>query len=228
MNDIMIAQKIFLLSLNSGRLARPSGDGTATEMSHAQSLVLQRSLSSKVVEYLNMVDGELIRSDRTGQASVPKFLEEARQIVDEIRAESAYSLAFWYRNKVANHYSIRDIDALLKKAYLSGDKNSHPIYLHEMDGNYYYLIGEQILLSKLSEDGTDHVAAYEIFNDWVIAASKRVAHLHSQYCIEVLQTFGPNKALKEVEVDLDKSLMGDFSKSCLPLIWDRRTLPDSL
>lgn len=219
-NDISLAQKTYLMALNTRAPHRQITGKELQEISYAQAVIAQRNLAAKVFEYINMLEEYKKRCERKAKSSMIRFLNEANSVISDLKKGEDYELALWYRNKVTNHYAVHELTSLIKNGDLGDGDTEHSIYLHEKDGNSYYILGEQVLLAKLSEDGRDPIETINKFDDWVLGASAEVMKLHHLFCVELIETYLPTKKAEAFRVAPNPHIVGLPAEACLPIWWD--------
>lgn len=219
-NEINSFLKITLLAENSGPPARDISEDILTEIAHSETIIYIRNLSSKILEYMNMIGDYKKKCERNSDSSMQSFIDKATKIIDEIRTSNGYNLALWYRNTVTNHYLVSEITKLVREGDIGADNAEHSIYLHEKEGNSGYVLGEQILLAKLSENGNDPIEQNLIFHDWVISSARKIVQLHHEFCLNFLDKHCPNKKAVKVTLTPEAHLTGHLKDTCLPIILD--------
>ena len=223
-NEVTVFQKILLMALNTRSPDKPIGDSTLQETAFAQAIIIERNLSAKVIEYLNMIGDYKKKCGRKRETKMQFFLERIDDVTAKLRNGENYKLALWYRNTVTNHYLISELEPLIRNGDLGGDDTAHTIYLHEKDGNSSYLLGEQLLLAKLTEDVGSAVDRMEGFSEWVLEASAMAMKLHHEFCIQLLEIYLPQKQAQEYSITPEPHLVGQLKETCLPVLWDFQCL----
>jgi hypothetical protein len=212
--------------MNARSSERPISDPALQEYAFAQYQMVERGLGSKIVEYLNMLGDYQTRCDRardtTMSAMVDPVLDHVRNV---IRVGPAYKLAEWYRNKASSHYNISEITDLM----MTGDiADEHNIYLHEQAGNANYLLGEQILLAKLSEGGKspeDTAAMLASYGKWVEDAARYVIDVHHSFSVALFRGFFSTKIGERFEIHPEPHLVAKPTEAVLPILWDLSERP---
>ena len=220
-NEIGLSLRLFLMSMNARSKERPISDPALQEYAFAQYQMVERSLGSKIVEYLNMLGDYQTRCERAGDttmsAMVDPVLDHVRSV---IRVGPAYKLAEWYRNKASSHYNISEITDLMMKGDIADE---HNIYLHEQAGNANYLLGEQILLAKLSEGGkspTETAAMLSSYGKWVEDAARYVIDVHHSFSVALFRNFFSQKVGERFEINPEPHLVAKPTEAVLSVLWD--------
>jgi hypothetical protein len=218
-DEIAVLQKVLLLALNSRSRSR-NGEEAVQEITFANSLIVQRNLSAKLLEYHNLLGDYVKRCKRGKSVELQEFVASAEQATSRFREGAEYELALWYRNTVTSHYLVSVIASLIQGGDLGDEERAHPIYLHERDGNSAYVLGEQVLLAKLAENGASPIEKLDRFSAWVLDMAKRAMANHHTFCIALLETYFPEKVAVEFRFDLDKRLLGELTDTYLPALWN--------
>lgn len=219
-NDITTFLRLFLMALNGRRFQDEKIDDVVSEFALTQALVIQRTLSGKLKEYLHMCRQYQDGCKRRNDEALKPFLDKSKIVCAELKAMPGYELAEWYRDKVTHHYVVNEISGLLKYLQEGAEYN---LYLHEKDGNSGYLLGERVLLHKLGDEpGKDDFERLDEYQDWVIYAARVVQTMHHDYCIQFLETFFPKKVAHEFIVEIPENLLGQIENTKAPLFWDFR------
>ncbi len=219
-NDIIVVQKVLLQALNTRNLHGKIKDETLQEIAFTQTNILERILAANLYEYMDMV-GKYVKScEKKKDTSMQVFLDEASKVISNLKDASAYSLVKWYRDKATNHYDSAGLTSLLQGRKLGDDDPVYFIYLHEKDGNSNYILGEQVLLMKLSEESDSPFDQMEEFGDWVNNASRKIMKLHSCFFIQLLENHFQEKYPQGFSVMAEPHLFGKIEETCLPILWD--------
>ncbi|TAY31783.1 hypothetical protein ELH93_03720 [Rhizobium leguminosarum] len=220
-NEIGLSLRLFLMSMNTRSKERPISDSALEEYAFCQHQMVERSLGSKVVEYLNMFGDYQTRCQRAKDTTLAAMIDPVMDTVrNSIRVGPAYKLAEWYRNKTSSHYNVSEITDLMMKGDIADE---HNIYLHKQVGNASYLLGEQILLAKLAEGGKspeDTAAMLTAYGKWVEDAARYVVDVHHSFSVALFQTFFPDKIGQRFEINPEPHLVAKLSESALPIFWD--------
>ncbi|MBD8663019.1 hypothetical protein IFT59_07105 [Rhizobium sp. CFBP 8752] len=225
-NEIGLSLRLFLMSMNARSKERPISDPALEEYAFAQYQMVERGLGSKIVEYLNLLGDYQTRCDRANDKTMSEMVDPVLEHVrDFMRVGPAYDLAVWYRNHASSHYNISKITDLV----MTGDiGDEHNIYLHEQAGNANYLLGEQILLAKLSEGGKspeDTAATLAAYGKWVEEAARYVIDVHHSFSVALFRSFFSEKIGQRFEISPEPHLVAKPTEAILPILWDLSDLP---
>lgn len=150
-NDISLSLRLLLMALNSKSKLSANADDAMTEFVFSQLQMIERGLGAKIYEYLNMLGAYHTRCKKANDTIMLPLVKAALDEAESTyRVGDAYELAQWYRNNASSHYLVSPITDLMMKANIA---ENHVIYLAEQQGNANYLIGEQVLLGRLSQGG---------------------------------------------------------------------------
>lgn len=218
-NEINVFVRLYLMSLNTVSHKRPISDDALNEYAYVQCVILQRHISAKVFEYLNMIE-RFAKKLKGHHSPIHAYLLEVNSVIKEIRKAKEFALATWYRNKTTNHYDIGAIMGLVGNKKVLPDTAEMSIYLHEKDGNSGYLLGEQILLAQTALNEVSAIEQIRGFETWLLATVKRVTTLHHNFCIKLMETHFPGKTVQEFPINPESHLVGSVTSSCLPILWD--------
>lgn len=225
-NEIGLSLRLFLMTMNTRSKERPISNPALEEYAFCQFQMIERSLGSKAIEYLNLLGDYQKQCDRARDTTMKGMIDPVMDTVrNSIRVGAEYKLAEWYRNKASFHYNVADITSLMMTADLADE---HSIYLHQQAGNASYLLGEQILLGKLSEGGksTEETAAtLTAYGKWVEDAARYVMDVHHQFTVALFRAFFPTKIGQEFEIDPEPHLIARLNETSLPILWDLSEVP---
>lgn len=218
--EITIFLRLLLMALNSLEAAVEPVSDAVREYAFTQSLVLERSLGSKIHEYIYMVDQYHGEHRKRPNPIIDRFLSENKFELDRIKSHTGYQLAGWYRDKASHHYVISEISKLIG---YTNPESRISLYLHEKEGNSGYFLGEQILLHKLLDDpAVGEIKRMREFGDWVQDAAKEIISIHSKYCTMFLEIFFTEKEPDRLVVNIQEKFVGKLTDTTLPLFWDFR------
>lgn len=218
-DDILLGHKLLLLALNSRLKLQRDPDGPFKEIAFAEERALSRGLAAKLFEFLNLLDEYIKKCTRKQTPEMESFLKHAKTVLASARDDSSHELAQWYRNKATSHYSTTELAKLATEGDLGDETRTNSIYLHPKDGNSHYILGEQVLLSKLCEGNCDPVASLKKLDSWIGRIARDAIKLHHDYCITLFKVYFPSKSLLSVEAKIPPEQVGDVRKSVLPLFW---------
>lgn len=219
-NDISVIQKVFLMAQNTRAAQDGTSDDRLREIALGQSVVIERNLGAKVLEYLKLIGDYKKQCKRAKDTSMLPFIEKADAVASKLKSGESYDLAVWYRNNATSHYNISLFKSLFHNDAISNDDTKYTIYLHEREGNTSYLLGEQMLLAKLSENGRDPIEQINMFGDWVLETSKTVMKLHNEFCKCLFERYFPSKKIVESPILIEPQLIGNLIEDHLPLMWN--------
>lgn len=220
--DITTFLRLFLLAINAPNFKGSKIDEVVSDYSLTQALVIQRTLSGKLKEYIYMCEQYQSTCEKRSDDTLHKFRQKTLQKCTQLKCAPEYELVDWYRDKVTHHYIVSHISELTNHMQ-SGENYS--IFMHDRDGNNGYFLGEQILFHKLGIGSKDEIfAKADGFLNWVITAARIVQELHHDYCIQFLETFFPNKVAREISIDVPDDMVGKLGATQLPCFWDFQEL----
>ncbi|MBM7324150.1 hypothetical protein JS562_13665 [Agrobacterium sp. S2] len=224
-NEINILQRAFLMALNTRSKSRPIQDAALQEIAYSQSAVIERNLSAKILEYMNLVGDYPKICTRAKVPPLDPFATKAAAAIGALRTSPGYDLALWYRNKVTSHYVVSDVVKLITDEDIGEPDHEHSMYLHQSDGNSAYLLGERIVLAKLGADKGDAVQKMRVYGDWVMMAVKQVMSLHHDFCIQFLRQLFPDRYATKFSVEIEPHLVGHLTNALMPIFWDMKSKP---
>ena len=99
-NEINTIQRAFLMALNTRSKSRPIKDQALQEIAYSQSAIIERNLSAKILEYMNLVGDYPKICKRAKVSPLEPFSSKSAAAIIALRAAPGYELALWYRNKV--------------------------------------------------------------------------------------------------------------------------------
>jgi hypothetical protein len=180
-------------------------------------LVVGRSLSAKVIEYLKLVDRYVTackqKPDEFGTTVSPSLAE----VIKGAREEEGYQLAKWLRNKLTNHYDLDEISAVIVQL---PDEAEGSLYLHKKDGNSLYVLGEELaLVANLNLTG-DPASQLDRWQDWLLDACRAMTAVHHYYITNFLERYFPKKTATQRPIELPPKLVGHLTTSTIPVWWD--------
>lgn len=228
-NEIGLTLRLFLMCLNTRSKKRPISDGPLEEYAFAQFQMLERTLGSKCLEYLNMLGNYQTRYQRKNDTTVAQLIDPIMlHVRDSIRIGPEYELALWYRNHATFHFNVSEITNQLMTSDIADE---HNIYLHEHSGNASYVIGEKFLLGKLAEGGKDTretADALAAYGKWVEDTARYVVDVHHRFSVFFLKAFFPEKVGHEFKISPEPHLVARVDETALPILWDFTGIPSSM
>jgi hypothetical protein len=220
-NEIWLSLRLYLMTMNTLPKEKQISDPALREYAFCQFQMIERGLGSKIFEYLNLLGDYKKKCDRAKDTVMKGLIDPIMDTVhNSVRCGAEYELARWYRNTVSSHYIVSDITELMMTADLADE---HSIYLHEKSGNANYLLGEQILIGKLSEGGKtpeETAAALVAYGKWVENTARYVLDIHHKFTVALFQAFFSNKVGERFEINPEPYLIGNPHETPLPILWD--------
>lgn len=220
--ELNILLKPLIMSLNSRKEANAPNDKCLQEIAFVHEIIFQRNVASKLYEYINSLSVYQKKCSNSKDTSMFDFTKALQQEIDEIKQTEEYSILKWFRNKATNHYASSEFIKLAKNINPDANDMSHPFYLHPMQGNSYYLLGEQILLQKFSEFNADPYGALNNYSNWIRGVNIKIQKFHHDFCIKLFKLYLPGKKLDEISIEPAEYHIGDLTSTNMPLLWKFR------
>lgn len=166
-------------------------------------LIIFRTLSAKVYEYVYFIEGHAKKLHRTKSKELDRFLKASEEFL-LIKNDPEFVTIKELRDNITHHYYGATVVSNLDTFH---DDHEFSVFLHRTTGNSLSPLGEDIgtfgILRSLSNGiDIDRVIA------WTIEASGKVTTFQHQSMVSILRTYFPDKKLKMRKVPVDRSLVG--------------------
>lgn len=190
----------------------------------ATKLFLARTLSAKLFEVLQLFEGKN-GWHKTKDKVVLEFRKAALQQLDEMDAKEGKDIAATLRNECTNHYSL---SAARQKSHNMAEGRNFTFYMHKLEGNSFYQLGEDLIFSDSFQSGRWRGGAERtkkdlgIWLDWTIT----VTNWLKEKCVEFFVLTVPESAFGRLDQHqvyfVDPSLVGALDVSKVPLFLRER------
>ncbi len=185
-----------------------------------QANVLLRTLSAKIFEFtafLNLKDPH----NKTKDPSLKKIAATAIEDFEGLKLRPGYRLATYMRNEASNHYRLQPVR---KNVPFVAEHADYSLYVAKAQGNGVYPMGEEVVfMARFNRDQRSATSGEEIIElhkewfDWNIHASQWVRDTHKLYYDELVAPHVKNKRARTVTHWLDPELVGNTTKSKMPV-----------
>jgi hypothetical protein len=183
-NDIVVFRRLMLQLSHS-----KSECALANELAAANYSLIVRKLASAIIEYVNLLNAFCKRIHRVLENGA-SVLEEAEALVHRLRSEGPYSVAQWLRDYATHHFIAQKIAENLDA--FDDDDEFHS-YIHEMNGNSFFVAGEVIALQGLLKKHPS--TSYNAFVKWVLDTSGELERFQQVFLIFLMTENFPDKKL---------------------------------
>ncbi|WP_156874836.1 hypothetical protein [Sulfitobacter alexandrii] len=187
-----------------------------------------RVWSAKIFEFFDCI--EQLVNKKGLDAVVRNLVDEAERELVQLRADDGYALVRNVRHEATNHFSFK---AAKKNLPYLADHADCNLYLHELDGNSYYPMGEELMfIARLNRHGAnlsskeEKAKALDDWMEWNFKANAWVRKFHLAVFKRVLDGQVPDRFARETWKWVDPVLVADTSPPTAPLFL-RKTAPCS-
>jgi hypothetical protein len=186
----------------------------------AQSHCILRSWSAKLFEFSEFITFK----DKNNRTSDPALLDLSKRHTDTfetLKSESGYGVARFLRHEATNHYLL---DPVRKNLSHISDSANCNFYLHDLNGNSHFPIGEEVVfVGRLNRAGA-HLASdeerkksYRDWWRWNLSATKWLNAVHLDYYRELVVPLARAKSARRRAYWIDPRLVGVPEEHKLPL-----------
>ncbi len=217
-NEIGVLLRLVLLALNARK--HVGREPIVQTIAYIETLVAERMLSAKIVEYCKLFDDYLTKVARKEGAQGERLVANHLAAMRSVKTASGYETARWLRDTLTNHYLVSEMEKFIGNV---PDGQSFTMYLNEKEGNSSYPLGEEVaMMGKLNADGQP-LPDLRIWQDWIHASCRTVSATHYSFVIALMEEFFPDKFVRMKRVVVDDLLVGQLATSCTPILWDFRS-----
>jgi hypothetical protein len=202
-----------------------SGDEAIDMAVIIQNNVLLRTWSAKIYEF-----SEFLRfhgDHKTTDATLLELAHNALLSFEAHKKAEGYSSARNLRHEASNHYLLgpvkKNLNAVSRRANCS-------LYLHEMTGNSFYPLGEEIVfLGRLNRQGLkleteeERQGLYQAWWDWCLATTKWQQSVTAKFLRRIILDNFPDKKPQRKDHWLSLDLVGNPELSNFPVFIRRPT-----
>lgn len=149
-----------------------------------QRFVVLRSWSARLfeIEQFLTLGG---KKKKTDDSALMSLASAAIQDFESIRTHQGYAIARDLRNEATSHYSF---DAAKKNLSHVSNNSNCTMYLHELNGNSFFPLGEEVMFQgRLNRKGSNLASREEraqllkYWYDWNLLANKWLADAHVNF-----------------------------------------------
>lgn len=213
--EITTVLRLVMMALSTRR--RGAADDELKRYINSQLLILERLLSAKAFEYLNMLASHQKQSNRRHDSLGIAFHARHDVALKAIRADDSFGVAKWLRDKVTSHYNVAELAAPL---YAIPDDQLLSVTLHTQDGNSLYLLGEEIaVLGRLNAEGNG-LEKLEAWRAWTLETCRVLISIHHDYMLGLMGKYYPDRKVVPKQVFPEDHLVGIVQETPLPVLWD--------
>lgn len=213
-SEVGVLLRIYLSALTTAQITQR--ETVAIEYASVQLSIIQRKLSSAVVEFATLIESQLKVMSRKQDNAMAHFQSSATSALAEITTHPGYAFARNLRNRVAHHFDLAHMGEMLREA---GTERDYTIYLNDIDGNCLYPVADHLLLAN-SFDTDEGKVQFEQYDDWVKRASAAVMALHNTFCLDFLSTHFKDKYADTIRVEIPAELAPTPDALRLPIMLD--------
>jgi hypothetical protein len=212
-NEITVLLRMHLLSANAQK--RVSKSKPVTKIAAANLLVLDRLLSSKLVEYIKFVESY---HNQMEQAKVDSVRwKHGKKTISELEVTDGMDIARWIRDRVTFHFDKKIVRDIIDEA---PDSASYSIYLSSAQGNTWDLLGEEVLVGgKFWPHGKNFEGNFEVWRTWIVDAARTLIELHNTHLKLIIEEYFGNVVAIERREIVEDELVADPSVTAIPLFW---------
>lgn len=210
---------------SSHKMIGESAIDSATTM---QKFVILRSWSAKLIEvetFLKLGGKKKETKDR----DLLRLSENALQNFRPLRNTEGYYLARDIRNESTNHYSFSAAKKNLK--YVSHNSNCN-LYLHDMGGNSFYPMGEEVMfIGRMNRRGAnleskeDKNALLGKWMDWNLDANDWLNEVHSNMVNELIFKQDSEVFAKKKAYWIPMNFVGNQEDNMMPVFLRKKENP---
>ncbi|MEP1962496.1 hypothetical protein [Tateyamaria sp.] len=190
----------------------------------SQRYTLLRVWSAKLFELMQCLE-DLCKPNRKIDEVVLEVATTAREAMVELKENDAYPLVRNIRDNATNHYSFKDAKKNLRHVSEGADFS---LYLHEMDGNSYYPMGEELMfvgrINRFGSGLSGKAARQNLLNawmDWNLLANHWVRATHVDAFERLVMSKYPRRAAWSKKHYVPVNLVGNIEKPVVPLFMKR-------
>lgn len=195
-------------------------DGIVDLANYLQRNVILRTWSAKLFEFSEFITLSQ-KFNKTKNEQLQAICLGATKSFDILRSRNGYETARFLRHEAANHYSLqaarKNLDYVSINAKLS-------FYLHEMTGNSFYPMGEEVMFIGRMNRGSKHIitkeekiAFHKDWYDWNIAATKWLDQVQSEFVKKIIIQKFPDRFAQEMTVYLPLEMVGESKDTLTPV-----------
>lgn len=199
-NDIAVFVKLLI-----GHYRRESDD-LLNQIAALNVAILQRTMLSKLFEYLHIVDCYRLRCKRASDTLTSDVFDKYDDMLDKQKTDPCFSAVSTIRDKITHHYQFSDWD---KHLDMFSDDYQFSSYLHRYHGNSCYSFVEELShLALISKEGDAPVTREKILQ-WMFGTSSILNALHQEMLTKIILHFLPGKNLTRKTKYVRDSLIYD-------------------
>lgn len=187
------------------------------------SIILQRHTllrpwSAKLFEFSECVhEIQRISSDELTSQLAARSVEKFQSL----KRREGYKLARTVRHEAANHYSFK---AALKNLRFVAEEPNFSMFMHEMDGNSFYPMGEEVMfIARLNRFGANLTSKEEkgklldTWMSWNLDANDWVRETHVEVFKNIVEKQFPNRIAREKLHWVDPHFVQDLTLATTPI-----------
>jgi hypothetical protein len=186
----------------------------------AQSHSLLRSWSAKLFEFSEFITFK-DKNNRTSDPSLLALSKKHASTFEALKTENGYGAARYLRHETTNHYLLVPVRKNLPHV---SDRANCNFYLHQLNGNSHFPMGEEVVfVGRLNRDGA-HLATDEekrkTYSDWWtwnLSATKWLNAVHLDFYRELVVPLAKAKTARRRAYWIDPRLVGVPEQDKLPL-----------
>ncbi len=208
-NDIQFFLLLEIMSPNANRL---TNDDVCKQYATGRKLIARRNLCSRIYE----IHESVIAQDKIAKRRKKKTVLDQEVIaamaahIADIRKNRFFSIMEWIRKGVTHHYAANRIAEVLGNF---PEDHKFQIFLHEMDGNSFAPLAEEIAFFGHCLSRQD----LQEFENWLNALFKRCVKFRHDLLAALMKSEFPCKALKSEVIEVPAELVTEITEATLPI-----------
>ncbi len=213
--ELNVLSRVYLFSSHI-----PNGNEIIDAAIQAQRFVLLRTWSAKLFEFsecIKQMNGPKSKLDE----SVENIAKRASSLFEQVKCLKGYSVAKHIRHEASNHYSF---PATKKNLGFVEDSADCGLYLHEMEGNSFYPMGEEVVFGgRIIRHGSPSSSFESIHNmlddwmEWNIQATKWVRDVQFLAVKTLIVDKLSNKSFEKKKIPVDRNIARTISDGGVPI-----------
>ena len=190
-----------------------------------QSHSVLRSWSAKLFEFSEFIYFRG-RDNRTTDATLLSISKRHVETFKKLRDDKGYSAARYLRHETTNHYLLSPVRKNLE--FVSENANCN-FYVHQMTGNSYYPMGDEVVFAaRMSREGghsgtvEEKLRVYKNWWQWNLAATTWLHGVHFDLYNELIKPIAKTKFARRKDYWISPSLVGTPEERKIPLFMRRQ------
>ncbi len=182
--------------------------------------LLLRSWSARIFEFYKFI-GEESDKPSCDDEALQKLFQDSNQSFETLKRRLGFEIARDLRNEATNHYSLKAAKKNLASVPCHADCS---FYLHEIDGNSFYPMGEEVMfIGRMNRKGksvtteNDRAALFNEWMGWNLDANRWVKDTHVSFADRIFISKTDKRATK-MSHWIPYSMVGDKDAFKIPVL----------